>query len=100
MATSRTGTTEWRRMRARTLRKAQRLGQRNCPWCGTVLDYEISLQPNSAEVDHVTAYSHTGSNGGELAVICRRCNQSKGNRDAPKLSTVMTVKPLKVSRQW
>jgi 5-methylcytosine-specific restriction endonuclease McrA len=33
-----------------------------------------------------------------LETICRKCNQSKGDRTAPKPKTV--AKPLKTSRQW
>lgn len=100
MATSRTGTTDWKRRRERAIRRARRNDVTTCRYCGVTLDYEVSKQPNSAEVDHVTPHAHTGTNDGELQVICRRCNQSKGARVAPKAATVLAAKPLKVSGRW
>ena len=100
MATSRTGTADWKKRRTRALRHAQRIGIETCKYCAIALDYSQGLMPNSAEVDHVESYSRTGRNDGELQVICRRCNQSKGNKPAPKANTVMAHKPLKTSRNW
>ncbi|MGO2634646.1 MAG: HNH endonuclease domain-containing protein [Galactobacter sp.] len=100
MATSRTGTNEWKKLRARELRKAQRLGQVHCPWCGVTLDYQQGRTPSSAELDHVEPYSATQSNLGKTRVICRRCNQSKGNRSRPKIATIQAARPLKTSRRW
>ena len=100
MATSRTGTTQWLRIAKHAKKQAQRDGITNCKYCRVILDYEQGLKPNSAEADHVEAYSHTGSNDGEIQIICRRCNQSKGNRPAPKKRVVLENKPLKTSRRW
>ena len=99
MATSRTGTAVWKRVREQALTKAKRLGQTRCPHCQTELDYTQGLRPNSAEPDHVIPYSMGGRDHiDNLVVICRRCNQSKGHRDAPKIK--MTPHPLKTSRKW
>lgn len=101
MTTSRTGTAQWKRVRKAALKRAQAEGITSCPWCGVLLNYDQGLLPNSAEPDHVVAWAHGGEDSVDnTSVCCRRCNQSKGNRAAPKLSTVQATKPLKVSRQW
>lgn len=101
MATSRTGTSQWKKVRKRALHLAQAQGKDRCPYCRVELDYTQGLKPNSAEPDHVFAHANGGQDTLEnLSVCCRRCNQSKGNRPAPKTSTVLAVKPLKTSRKW
>ena len=57
IATSRTGTARWKRVRAQALKQAIENGVHNCPICGVGLDYEYTRRPNSAEVDHVIPYS-------------------------------------------
>jgi 5-methylcytosine-specific restriction protein A len=101
MATSRTGTSQYKKARKRTLHLAKAQGITHCPYCGTELDYDVSLKPNSAETDHVIAHARGGQDTVEnLAVCCRHCNQSKGDRPAPKRSTILKAKPLKTSRKW
>jgi 5-methylcytosine-specific restriction endonuclease McrA len=101
MATSRTGTSTWKKIRKRALHLAQAQGQTHCPYCRTLLDYVTSLTPSSAEVDHITAHARGGQDRlDSVQVICRRCNQSKGSKPAPKTVTVLTTKPLRTSRQW
>ena len=101
MATSRTGTGEWKRLRARAIRLAQINGVTHCPLCGVALDYEVSKRPNSPEPDHIVPHALGGRDVIEnLMVICRLCNQSKGRRLAPKAATVLTAKPLRTSRAW
>src|SRR5699024_3720986 len=52
----------------------------NCPTCGVGLDYEHSRQPNSAEVDHIIPHSLGGEDSlANTQIICRWCNQRKGN---------------------
>lgn len=91
MATSRTGTAKWKRVRAAALQQAQADGITRCPACRTHLDYERGQQPNSAEADHITPHSLGGQDTIEnVRVLCRHCNQSRGNgkpkrvRAAPK----------------
>ncbi len=99
MATSRTGTATWKRVRAQALARAKRAGVTHCRHCTTKLDYMQGLNPNSAEPDHLVAYSMGGKDHVDnLEVICRQCNQSKGHRDAPKANK--TPAPLKTSRKW
>lgn len=101
MTTSRTGTTHWLKARARALRLAQGNAVTRCPYCQVELDYNQGRQPHSAEVDHIVPHANGGRNDPEnLQVLCRRCNQSKGNRPAPKRATVLAAKPLKTSRRW
>lgn len=101
MASSRTGSSQWKKVRKRALHLAQAQGISNCPYCARPLDYETSRTPASAEPDHIVAYAKGGQDRLEnLLVCCRKCNQSKGNRPAPKAATVLKAKPLKTSRVW
>lgn len=92
-----TSTATWRKTRAKVIANALNEEQYTCPYCGIHMDYEYSHRPNSAEVDHIDAYSKHGDTG-RYQVICKRCNQSKGNRAAPKAHIIASNKPLKVSR--
>lgn len=101
MATSRTGTSQWKKVRKRALHLAQAQGIDRCPYCRVELDYETSRTPASAEPDHVIAHANGGQDRVDnVAICCRKCNQSKGNRPAPKTKTVLAAKPLKTSRAW
>jgi 5-methylcytosine-specific restriction endonuclease McrA len=101
MATSRTGTSQWKKVRKRALHLAQAQGIERCPYCKVKLDYIVSRTPSSAEPDHVIAHAKGGQDRlDNVAICCRKCNQSKGNRPAPKTTTVLTAKPLKTSRKW
>lgn len=80
MATSRTGTAKWKRIRAQAIAQAIAHNVTNCSSCGVGLDYEYSQRPNSAEVDHRTPFSRGGADTlDNTQVICRWCNQRKGN---------------------
>ena len=99
MATSRTGTAVWKNLVIRAKARAKRLGITHCRHCGSLLNYEQGLLPNSAEPDHLIPHALGGKDHlDNLEVICRRCNQSKGHRDAPKANK--TPAPLKTSRKW
>lgn len=99
MATSRTGTAQWKATARYVRREAQAQGLTHCPSCGCLLDWDQGLRPNSAEVDHIVPASKGGSDGPENArVLCRYCNQSRGNRDAPTPKNVQLIAPLRVSR--
>lgn len=101
MATSRTGTATWKRISRQAKKLAKANGQTRCPHCGVTLDYDVGLTPCSAEADHIIPHAKGGRDElSNVIVVCRRCNQSKGNRQAPKATTVMAVKPLKTSRRW
>lgn len=86
MATSRTGTAAWKRMRTTLIRTRDHI----CHWCGKPLDPAAPKgSPNAIELDHVVPVSlhpdlaHEPSN---LALVCHPCNRSKGNRAQPKAS--------------
>ena len=97
---SRTATGKHRRWRKRILQAEQTRGITNCPICNTKLDYNHSMQPNSAEPDHIIAHKYGGGytldNG---RAICRRCNQSRGDgtNDARR---GMQPKQITTDLQW
>lgn len=94
MATSRTGTAKWKRVRARAIQQAQAEGITRCPLCGRWLDWNHSLQPSSVEVDHITPWAKGGADDIEnVRVICRDCNQRRGARDGKAKCVVKTHKP-------
>lgn len=101
MATSRTGTSTWKKVRKRALHLAQAQGITNCPFCRCHLDYAVSLTPSSAEVDHIVPHSKGGQDVlANTRICCRNCNQSRGDRPAPKTVTILKATPLKTSRAW
>lgn len=101
MATSRTGTSTWKKIRKRALHLAQAQGIDRCPFCTVRLNYEVSLTPTSAEVDHIVPHSKGGQDVLEnVRICCRNCNQSRGDRPAPKTAVVLKAKPLRTSRVW
>ncbi|WP_081581446.1 HNH endonuclease [Timonella senegalensis] len=81
MATSRTGTTKWLKLRQQALRQAQRNNQTRCLECNIELNYQQGLQPNSAEPDHKIEWAKGGTDTlDNLRIICRRCNQKRGGQ--------------------
>ncbi|MBT8163053.1 MULTISPECIES: HNH endonuclease [Arthrobacter] len=101
IATSRTGTATWKRIRKRALKEAQERGITRCPYCKVTLNYEVSRLPSSAEPDHIIPHEKGGPDAlHNLRIICRACNISKSNRAAPKAQTVLRATPLKTSRRW
>ncbi|RLP74363.1 HNH endonuclease [Mycetocola tolaasinivorans] len=85
MAASRTGLTPHLRFRSKVLSRDRKAGITNCPECGTPLDYITTRLPNSAEPDHIIPITKGGTNDpANGRTICRRCNQSRGNRDKPR----------------
>lgn len=80
MATNRTATGKWKRLRREVIAEAQDNGVTHCPICRTWLDYERSLQWNSPEVDHILPASQGGPDTKANAqVLCQTCNRRKGD---------------------
>ncbi|WP_431603527.1 HNH endonuclease [Bowdeniella massiliensis] len=101
MASSRTGTSTWIKVSKQALRLARTQGLIRCPICGVELNWSQSRTPSSPEADHLVPYALGGSDTlDNLQVICRRCNQSKGARSAPKPRVVQDHAPLVTSRRW
>lgn len=100
MATSRTGTARWKNLRRQELAAAFERGDMLCPICGVAYDWHRSKQPNSPELDHVTAHAEGGKDVAEnTRVICRRCNQrlggKLGSKRAQTLKTIRIAEPLR-----
>ena len=82
MATSRTGTARWKTLRKKELAAAFERGDMRCPICFVAYDWHRSKQPNSPELDHVTAHAEGGKDVAEnVRVICRQCNQRFSPRE-------------------
>lgn len=101
MATSRTGTGTWKRLRAAAIKQHIREGIGACRKCGVMLDYDTPQLPNSAEADHIVPYSQAGQDViGNIEIICRLCNQRKGDgtRKRPRPAPV-AIEPT-TSVRW
>lgn len=102
MASSRTGTARWMRVRDERRRLDFDAGLIRCPLCGVHLDWEYSRRPNSAEVDHIVPHSKGGQDVLEnTRTICRLDNQRLGGasnrrRERP----VIEATDLEASSIW
>jgi 5-methylcytosine-specific restriction endonuclease McrA len=82
MATSRTGTSRWKHVAAEAKRQAHRSGLTHCPRCGVRLDWTRGRTPASPEADHIVPHSKGGADElDNVRIICRHCNQSRGDED-------------------
>jgi len=95
MATSRTGTAQWKAVRKQRLDHDRDQGLTRCPRCRVQLDWEYSRRPNSPEPDHIVPWDKGGPDTFEnTRTICRLCNQqlgqmqSRGKRPRPVVETV------------
>lgn len=80
MTTSRTGTTRWLHNAAAAKRSARAAGLEHCPLCHVRLTWDAGLLPSSPEADHIVPHSRGGNDSLEnIQIICRKCNQKKGN---------------------
>jgi 5-methylcytosine-specific restriction endonuclease McrA len=102
MATSRTGTAQWKRVVAQARAAAIEQGLTRCPLCRIGLDWEYSGRPNSPEVDHIIPHSRGGQDHiDSVRIICRHCNQSLGGQlNRRKPPTVVETKTLPISPIW
>ena len=98
MVSSRTGTSQYKHWRTRVLAAGRAAGITHCPVCNVVLDYVNTRTPASAEPDHILPHRWGGKNVLENGrVLCRRCNQSRGDRvNAPKRQ----ARPSSVDVDW
>lgn len=101
MATSRTGTATWKRVRLEALSNAMDQGLTHCPRCRVGLDWEYSKRPNSPEVDHITPHSRGGTDAIEnTRIICRKCNQELGGRLNKRARPPVETVTLDASPIW
>lgn len=98
MVSSRTGTSQYRHWRTRVLAAGKAAGITHCPSCNVLLDYVNTRTPASAEPDHILPHRWGGKNVLENGrVLCRRCNQSRGDRvNVPK----RVVRPASIDVDW
>jgi len=102
MATNRTATTAWRKVRDQVRADAIERGQTNCPLCNVWLDWSQGRTPRSVEIDHVTPASRGGSDDPSgLRAICRKCNQQMGGAlTKRKTRPIITTTDLDASPIW
>lgn len=98
MVSSRTGTSQYKHWRKRVLAAGRAAGVTRCPSCNVLLDYVNTRTPSSAEPDHILPHRWGGKNVLENGrVLCRRCNQSRGDRvNVPKRQ----VRPSSIDVDW
>ena len=93
MATSRTGTGKWKNLRRECLTRDRAAGITTCPLCGVWLNYDQHGTPASAEADHITPHTQGGEDTlDNVRTICRRCNQSRGGKQAAQ-RRIVTSRP-------
>lgn len=78
MATSRTGSTQWIRLRKRLIATREH----RCHWCGRPLDPAAKPRtPAAIELDHIIPVASGGTNETtNLTLACYPCNRSKSDR--------------------
>ena len=86
MATSRSATTEHKRMVKIVKARAQAQGITHCRSCDVELDYESRTRPpNAAEADEIIPFAITGvtsTDPDDWQVLCRKCNRAKSSKVA------------------
>lgn len=101
MATSRTGTTTWKRVRDQALAEAFDQGLMKCPLCRVPFDWSRSKQPNSPEVDHIVPHARGGTDTiDNVRVICRLDNQRLGGSMGKRARPVIESTELDSSPIW
>lgn len=97
MATPRTATTHWKRLRKSVIAEARAGGITSCPLCRTRLDYDSKARlPNSPEVDHIILVAHGGTDDrANLRVICGDCNRKRGDGRNKHIT-----RHFSLSRRW
>ena len=94
MATSRTGTSRWKRIRAQAIADAIRDGLDKCPLCGTLLDLHGTGDGAPVEVDHVIPHVVSGVDDiSGVQVMCKTCNRRKGSGQARKPHPIVRAEP-------
>ncbi|WP_428978801.1 HNH endonuclease [Actinomyces oris] len=97
MTTSRTGTTRWLRNAATAKRSARAAGLEHCPICHVRLTWDAGLLPSSPEADHIVPHSRGGNDSLEnIQIICRKCNQKKGNGRKPRSPKQKRNRPARI----
>jgi len=101
MASSRTGTTKHKHMRAKAIAKAKREGQTTCPIDGRWIDWDTHGLPSSPEADEIIAYADTGATSTDpdnWRIICLQCNRQLGGQLGAQRSRRSGL--LQTSRSW
>jgi len=102
MATSRTGTAQWKAVRTQRLDHDREQGLTRCPRCHVKLDWEYSRRPNSPEPDHIIPWAQGGTDTFEnTRTICRLDNQKLGaKQNRRKTRPVVKTVELESSSIW
>ena len=101
MATSRTGTTRWMKVRDQRLAHDRDAGLTRCPRCRVWLDWGRSRQPNSPEADHIIPHKMGGADEFEnTRTICRLCNGQLGGMMGKKQRVIIEPTTLDTGGLW
>lgn len=101
MPTNRTATSAWKKIRDKRRQIDFDNGVTKCPLCPRQLDWEYSLRPNSAEVDHIIEWSKGGKDEVEnTRVICRHCNQSRAGNTSARRKPKAQPLNLNTAIEW
>lgn len=102
MATSRTGTAQWKAIVVKVRAAALDAGLMRCPRCRNGLDWEYSGRPNSVEVDHIIPHAHGGRDAIEnCRILCRTCNRQLGGLMGKRKSRpVIETTDLPTATDW
>ena len=105
MATSRTGTAQWKRVVRERRAIAQREGITHCPACRRQLDWGPRVpgidNPNLVQVDHIITHEDGGPDTLENSrILCADCNRKRRSRERAAAQQARTWVRPRTSRAW
>lgn len=105
MATSRTGTAQWKRVVLIVKAQARRDGMTLCPCCKRTLDWGKRVagqyNPSLVEVDHIVSHEDGGPDTVENArILCSDCNKKRRSRERAAATATHSWPTPRTSRTW
>jgi 5-methylcytosine-specific restriction enzyme A len=105
MATSRTGTGQWKRVVLIVKAQARRDGLTLCPGCKQTLDWGKRIpgqyNPRLVEVDHIVTHEDGGLDTVDNArILCSDCNKKRRSRERATAAANHSWPKPRTSRAW